>query len=83
MRDSDSGDNRIKLVNAKEAATADFVVCVLYLAEEGLLLPDNVLDRCWKCGRRVQLRPTVPTGPRRICIEDAILEVEAHGQDEH
>lgn len=48
-----------------EVASAHFVLCVL--AEPRKLFPDNVFDFCTECGVKVQLRPHVPAGPKRIC----------------
>ena len=62
----------IKNVSTEEAAGADVVICIEYRAEEGLLLSDNILDRCHECGTRIQLRPDVPLGPKRICVPCAV-----------
>jgi hypothetical protein len=59
----------LTIVSPEEASTADAVVCIRYTAEAGLMLPDNVLDRCSECQRRVQLRPYVSKLPKRICVE--------------
>ncbi|MCP1761917.1 hypothetical protein [Bradyrhizobium japonicum] len=72
----------VKIVTREEAAKADFVACVPYRAEEGLLLPNNVLARCCRCETRIQLRPDVPNGPRRICLPCALEEAELHGEED-
>lgn len=60
------------------------VVCSPALDNEPLLLPDNVMDWCAKCGCKVQLRPQVPPGPERICFPCAVPELKkqmAKGED--
>src|SRR5882672_4719728 len=43
--------------------------CICAPAKDGkpLIFPDNVMDFCVVCGCKVQLRPNVPPGPKRIC----------------
>jgi hypothetical protein len=72
----------IEIISPSEATSADVVVCVLYRAEDGLMLPDNVLDRCSECHRRVQLRPYVPKQPKRVCVE-CLPGVLERNDDEH
>lgn len=56
-------------VDLDDILLADYVVCVLAIPPMALMLQDNVIDFCCKCDRKVQLRPYVPQGPRRICYE--------------
>lgn len=58
---------KFNVADQDEIMACDFVVCVL--ADLGLMLPDNVYDFCCKCDRKVQLRPDVPRGPKRICYD--------------
>jgi len=67
-----STDDPIKVVDEAEAATADVVVCVPYRPDEGLMLPDNVLDCCAHCAQQIQLRPNVPPQPMRLCLKCAV-----------
>ena len=44
-----------------------------------LLLPDNLIDLCSKCGEAIQHRPHVPKRPPKICDDCAgpIMDTEA------
>jgi hypothetical protein len=59
--------NRIEVVEneSDEAEGADFLVCRRLTSP--LLMPDNKLDLCSKCGEAVQYRPAAPNGPAKIC----------------
>lgn len=52
-------------IDHDEIMACEYVICVL--AEVGKMFPDNVFDFCCECGEKVQLRPYVPAGPKRIC----------------
>lgn len=60
-----------------EIAGCDVIVCAR--AEDGqpLLLPDNKMGFCSKCDHKVQYRPYLPPGPKLLCHECAIPELEA------
>lgn len=58
---------KFEVIPDDEIFECDIVVCVL--AGNGPpVFPDNVFDFCSKCGEKVQLRPHVPPGPKRICM---------------
>lgn len=63
---------KITLIDMDEAAAVDVVVCITYRADKGLMLPDNVLDRCAHCSKQIQLRPNVPPQPMRLCLKCAV-----------
>ena len=70
--------NRFEIVDdPSEAECADSVVCRRLTSP--LLLPDNVIGLCSKCGEAIQHRPHVPKKPPKICDECAapIMEAEA------
>jgi hypothetical protein len=70
--------NRFEIVDdPDEAECADSVVC--RRLTQPLLLPDNMIDLCSKCGEAIQHRPHVPKTPPKICDECAttIMEAEA------
>jgi predicted amidophosphoribosyltransferase len=67
--------NRFEIVDdPDDAETADAVVCRRLTSP--LLLPDNLIDLCSKCGEAIQHRPHVPKTPPKICDECA-LPIEA------
>lgn len=70
--------NKIEIVeDPDEAECADAVVCRLLTSP--LLLPDNLIDICSKCGAAIQHRPHVPKRPPKMCDQCAapIHEAEA------
>jgi hypothetical protein len=58
------------VVDDATAEAADFVVCAR--RSDPPILADNVFDTCAACGAEVQLRPTAPKRPKRICLECAV-----------
>jgi hypothetical protein len=54
----------------------DVIVCVLCDDEHPLILLDNEIADCCRCGRRVQFRPECPAGPK-TCIECAVAMAKA------
>lgn len=44
------------------------IITVCALAEDPLMISDNVISRCMKCKRRVQHRPHAPAGSK-ICLD--------------
>ena len=67
--------NRIEIVDPGEAECADTVVC--RRLTQPLLLPDNLIDLCSKCGEAIQFRPNAPKLPPKVCDRCAIPIVEA------
>ena len=66
--------------NRKLMASADVLVCVPVTMP--LVLPDNKVDDCAACGRRIQYRPTAPRKVTRMCVDcvkEEIAEKEARG----
>lgn len=62
--------NRFEIVDdPDDAEAADVVVCRRLTSP--LLLPDNWIDLCSKCGEAIQHRPHVPKTPPKICDECA------------
>jgi hypothetical protein len=58
--------NRIEIVDSDdEAECADGLVCARLTSP--LMMPDNVIDLCSKCGEAIQLRPDAPKRPPKIC----------------
>ncbi len=58
----------------------DIVVCARAEDNKPLLMPDNVMDLCSRCGCKVQLRPYVPPGPKRVCHECGLLDLQEQAQ---
>jgi len=69
--------NRFEVVHPSEAECADSVIC--RRLTHPLLLPDNLIDLCSKCGEAIQHRPDGPKTPPKICDQCAgpIMEAEA------
>jgi hypothetical protein len=70
--------NRIEIVDSDdEAEAADGLVCMRLTSP--LLMPDNLIDLCSRCGEAIQLRPDAPKRPPKICAVCAgpIVEAEA------
>lgn len=61
--------NRIEIVDDADAELADGVVCMRLTSP--LMLPDNLIDLCSKCGAAIQHRPNVPKRPPKICWQCA------------
>jgi hypothetical protein len=62
--------NRIEIADSDaEAELADALICARLTSP--LLLPDNLIDLCSKCGEAIQHRPHVPKRPPKICLECA------------
>jgi hypothetical protein len=58
--------NRIEIIDEPgDAEDADGVVCMRLTSP--LLLPDNVIDICSKCGEAIQYRPNAPKRPPKLC----------------
>ncbi len=55
----------------------NIVVCAPAPDNQPLILPDNVMDWCARCGCKVQHRPDIPPGPERVCTPCAQPEIEA------
>jgi hypothetical protein len=71
--------NRIEIVDdPDEAEMADAVVCMRLT--QPLLLPDNLIDLCSKCGEAIQHRPHVPKRPPKICNQCIIPIANAHAK---
>lgn len=67
---------KIELADQDDIAGADYVACAPATDNQPLLLADNVMDFCCQCGCKVQLRPDVPPGPKRICSGCALGNME-------
>jgi|SRR5882672_3330569 len=68
--------NRIEIVDdPDDAEAADIIVCRRLTSP--LLLPDNRIDLCSKCGEAIQHRPHVPKTPPKICDACALPIVMA------
>lgn len=61
-------DSKIEIteVDDAEADLAEAVVCVKLTSP--LLLLDNAISLCSKCGEAIQHRPNVPKTPSKICV---------------
>lgn len=66
----------VTVVSDDEANLADFVVCAL--ASTPSPFTDNETGTCSKCGAAIIFRPYIPKGPPRICLQCAMIEVEAN-----
>lgn len=53
--------------NDDDIIGCDYCVCAPAKEGKPLIFPDNIMDFCVVCGCKVQLRPNVPPGPKRIC----------------
>jgi hypothetical protein len=69
--------NRIEMGDDADAELADAVICVRLTSP--LLLPDNLIDLCSKCGEAIQHRPHVPKRPPKICWQcvEPVAKAEA------
>ena len=68
--------NRIEIIeDPDDAETADAIVC--RRLTQPLLMSDNLIDLCSKCGEAIQHRPHVPKRPPKICDECARPIIEA------
>lgn len=56
---------RIETVTPEEAENVDVMVCC-WLTEP-LLMADNLIDACAGCGIQIQLAPSSPKKPMRLC----------------
>lgn len=62
--------NRIEIVDSEEDAdSADAIVCMRLTSP--LMMPDNLIDLCSKCGEAIQHRPHVSKKPPKICWQCA------------
>lgn len=69
--------NRFEIVEPDDAEDCDGVICQRLTSP--LLLPDNLIDLCSKCGEAIQYRPHAPKRPPKICFvcADPIMTAEA------
>ena len=69
--------NSIEIVDDEaEAEAADIVVCRRLTSP--LLMHDNLIDLCSKCGEAIQHRPHVPKRPPKVCDQCALPIATAH-----
>jgi hypothetical protein len=74
-------DFRLRLAEFPDLAIAqpgerfDFVICVRCDDAHPLLLLDNLIGDCGRCGSRVQFRPDAPDFPK-LCLDCFAREVE-------
>lgn len=62
----------------------DYIVCAPAPDGLPLIMPDNVMNFCCKCGCKVQHRPGLPPGPKHICslcVMEDIKAEEAKGEE--
>lgn len=59
--------NTVEIDEDGNGEHADAVVCMRLTTP--LLMPDNQLDICSKCGEAIQHRPHVPKRPPKVCME--------------
>jgi hypothetical protein len=59
--------NSIEFDSDGNGEHADMVVCRRLTSP--LLMPDNLIDLCAKCGEAIQHRPHVPKRPPKVCLE--------------
>ena len=64
----------------REMLAADFIVCLP--ADRPLVLPDNVVAVCRHCGRKVQHRPYVPSGVKKLCTDCGLAIMKERGDAE-
>jgi hypothetical protein len=55
--------NEIEIGDGEEA---EFIVCSLL--SDPLILSDNIISVCCKCGELIQHRPHIPKGLRTVCM---------------
>jgi len=68
--------NRNEIVDSDdEGETADVLVCARLTAP--LMMPDNLIDICSRCGEAIQYRPHAAKLPAKICLECAGPLMEA------
>ena len=76
--------NKIEVIenDSDEAERADAVVCIRLTSP--LMMPDNVIDLCSRCGEAIQHRPSAPKRPPKVCdvcIGPLIDASAAKGED--
>ncbi len=68
--------NKLEIVSGPEDAEgADVVVCAPLTSP--LMMADNVIDLCSKCGDAIQHRPNAPKKPPKVCYDCAQTEMQA------
>ena len=73
-------NNKLKLEVVKDQediAGCHIIVCARARDNEPLLLPDNKMDFCSRCGHKVQFRPNLPPGPEFVCFDCMQPEIDA------
>ncbi len=76
--------NEVRIVDDNaEGETADYVVCARLT--QPLLLPDNLIDLCCRCGEAIQHRPDAPKKPPKVCLTciEPDLKKEMSKEDLH
>lgn len=48
------------------------LVCMRLKADDGLVMADNITDKCSECGWTIQMRPNAPKLRKKICMECAM-----------
>jgi hypothetical protein len=62
-------------VEIGDGEDSDLLVCARLTSP--LMMPDNLIDICSKCGEAIQHRPHVPKRPRKICLQCAKPLIDA------
>lgn len=58
--------NKFEITEDPEASDAEFIACMRLTRP--LLLPDNVLTLCCRCGEAIQHRPHIPKRLKTVCL---------------
>lgn len=66
------------IIDDDESKDCEYVVCSRI--SDPLLMPDNVIGTCCKCGNQIQHRPHIPTGPPTVCVPCILPEMEAEAR---
>jgi hypothetical protein len=66
----------IEVIPDEEAEKVDFLVCTL--ADTPTPFEDNLVGNCHFCGKKVQYRWHAPRKPKRVCLECAVIQLEAN-----
>ena len=65
---------RVRFISPEEAESADVIVCMPFTMP--LILSDNLLGNCARCGAPVQYRPHVPRRPVKLCPSCAVAQIK-------
>jgi hypothetical protein len=66
--------NKIEIVDQEDGDDARYMVC--RRLTQPMLMPDNEIGLCTRCGEAIQFRPHAPSGPPKVCVVCMLPEME-------